>query len=327
MSSKLQFSIACLAACIGLSACYIPPMRVQGHPIGGHMDAELARSADGIIAIWEDRDRLEVVDLATQRKTSIPIPPGALAVSGPAWDGTVAVVREGQDTDTARLISVIGPNPREIRVEGVTRSEQVRIALSPSGQRLAVLLGHHRLAPLEQLRVYSTRDGSMELSVDDSFVGSPPVWIDESRLVYQTNDNPGQSPTHAGVTSLDVANGDRRLLPSATQLARGREGQTYLTLRGPVIQESSLDDAVSGSYEFLPGFMRNGLLGITPDGHLLYEAWSSESETTETFARSMFSLMGPSERWTVKISDGVSGAYATVVDMIGGTVEYRGASR
>jgi hypothetical protein len=249
-----------------------------------------------------------------------------LAVSGPAWDGTVALLHEGPDGDALRSITLIGPNPREIHVDGMTRSRQVRIALSPSGQRLAIVLGNHKWAPLEQLRVYSTRDGSMELSVDDRFLGSPPVWIDEGRLVYQTNDNPGESPTHAGVTSLDIASGRRWFLPSATQLAKGREGTSYLALRGPVIQGSFLDGQVSGTYEYLPGFMRNGLLGITHDGHLLYEAWASESETTETFARSMFTMMGPSQRWTVKISDGVSGAYATAVDMIGGHVEYRRAS-
>lgn len=137
MESRLKIGLACIAACTGLAACYIPPKRIQGKPIGGHVEAELARSADGVLAIREE---------------------------------------------------------------------------------------------------------------------------------------------------------------------------------------------VAGTYEYLPGFMPNGLLGITHDGHLLYEAWASESETTETFATSIFVGMGPSQRWTVKISDGVSGSYATLVDRIGGLVEYRRSS-
>lgn len=285
--------------------------------VEGPETARLRELCEGTLVLgrgYQDSDEIEVVDLPTQRRSTIPLSESAIGISAPSRDGKIAYLTKGWAHWSLRVLEVATEEDTElIRWE----KDFVTVwsfapwrpcpVMHPSGELVAVQL------PSGESNEFGPRFESVVVAVDTGELESAPTtdgsygqcWGSGRRLFRNVEE---------GVEIFDLDDQSSRILRGLRDAVPYHDGSRICARRfNGSLGCYSLDTGARLHEVTLPGLLFDDVLGITTDELLVYQGLPTAGQELVVHQGSVLGGCGPLFEWNIKVGTGVEGEFASLV--------------
>jgi len=285
--------------------------------VEGPETARLREVCEGTLVLgrgYQDSDEIEVVDLPSQQRSTIPLSESAIGISAPSLDGKIAYLTKGWAHWSLRVLEVATEEDTELirwEMDFVTVWSVAPWRPCPvmhqSGELVAVQL------PSREGDSFNPRFKTVILAVDSGEL--EPATTTDSKLGQRWGI--GRElfrNVERGVEIFDLVDQSSRVLRGLHDAVPYHDG-LRICARGPggTLGCYSLDTGARLHELTLPGIFLDDVLGITTDGLLVYQGLPTAGQELVVHQGFVLGGCGPLFEWNIKVGTGLEGEFASLV--------------